>query len=292
MTEIMVGGAILAGVGLAGARMFKDQRQAQTKVDDEQALIAFHQRLTKILQNENTCNATFKAAWNYNPTQMATFDVDVISDCTTCTNLAADYDAFTANAVATPYSENAWIDGNARTWRITDISLKSVTSDGTGPAVMKITYGTNPAWAGSRSTKATSVSKDINLMLRFSQHTTPSSRLFKECVAGKQSAINNLQNDICGTMGSQVTSIGSVMVWDDATQGCVAQGTDLNPLKECETPNMVIDGVDSNGRVRCRPLTFGVDPAVDLMQSTGCLPDATIRMEFDPATRKLKAQCE
>ncbi len=296
VSEVMVGGAILAGIGLAGARMFKDQRQAQAKVVGEQELIQFHQMLTKMLQNENTCNATLAGAWNYNPTQMASFDIANIMDCTSCTSTNVDYDASPSmtTPAATSYGENIWINPGTYLWKITDISWKS-TPDGTGPAVLKITYGQAPSdvpgWAGSRAQKVYSVSKDINLMLRFSQNTTPSSRLFKECVAGKQSSINNLQNDICGSM-TQVTSVGNIMVWDDATQGCVARGTTSAPVKVCTDANLVIDGINADGTVRCRSLTYGVSPATDLSQSTGCLPGALVRMEYDTVTKRLKAKCD
>lgn len=290
MTEVMVGGAILAGVGLAGARMFKDQRQAQSKVDQEQSVNSYHQMLTKQLQNENVCSATLKGAWNYNPTQMMAFDVVDIFDCETCTNTSLDYDAFTVTQSATNFGENKWIAPFNGIWKITDISWKSV-SNGTGPAVMKITYGMDPSWPGSRAQKVYSFSKDINLMLRFTQNTDPNLRLFKECVAGKQSSINNLQNDICGSM-TQVTSTGNIMVWSDATQGCVAIGTTSSPVKVCTDANLVIDGINADGTVRCRSLTYQVNPSTDLMQTTGCLPGALVRMEYDSVTKRLKAKCD
>jgi hypothetical protein len=288
MTEVMVGGAILAGVALAGARMFKDQRKAQSKVDQEQALISFHQRLTKMLQDENTCNATLKGAYNYSPSGVAGFDVDNIFHCPSCTDTSMDYDALLTTPVATGLGEGQWTEANSYMWKITDISWKSV-PDGTGPAVLKVTYGTNPAWANSRATKVFTVSKDINLSLRFKQDASSSNRKFKECVAGKQSSINNLQNDICGSMG--IDSSGSVMAWNDETQSCMPEGTFTAPVKSCPDPNMVIDGIDSTGTVRCKSITSGVNPS-DIMQTTGCTPGATVRMEVDPVTKKLEAKCD
>lgn len=67
MTEIMVGGAILAGVALSGARLFKDQRQSQGRLDSEQVLQDFHRNFTKFIQDEKNCNATFNDWINRTP---------------------------------------------------------------------------------------------------------------------------------------------------------------------------------------------------------------------------------
>ncbi len=186
-------------------------------------------------------------------------------------------------------AENAWLNPLSYMWKITDVRWKS-TPPGTGAAVLRITYGTDPAWPNSRAKKAYSVSKDINLTLRFSQNSNPALRLFQECISPKESSINNLQNDICGSM-TQVTSTGNIMVWSDATQGCVALGNTSTPVKKCAAANMVIDGINADGTVRCKMLTNGVVPATDLMDNSGCAPGSSIRMEFDVVTRKVKAVC-
>ncbi len=300
MTEVMIGGAILAGVALGGARMFKDQRQSQTKLDQDQYLISFHQQLTKFIQNEKNCNATFQGAWNFSPAQMATFDVDNFMECTTCTATNVDYDASvsTTTPVATSFGEGQWTDPKAYMWRITDISWKTNPATGTpmvptatGNAVLRITYGTDPSWPNSRAKKAFSLTKDINIMLRFTQDAVVANRQFKECISVTESSINNLQNDICGAMGGSISTIGSIMVWSDAAQGCVSLGSTSTPLKTCSTANMVIDGINADGTVRCRSITNGVVPSTDLMDNVGCAPGTSIRMEYDTATQKLKARC-
>lgn len=292
MTEVMVGGAILAGVGLAGAQLFKDQRKSQSKLDQDQYLNAYHQQVTKFLQNENNCNATFQGAWDMTVAQMATFDVDNLMECPTCTAQNVDYNAspVITTAVPTSMGEGQWTDSNAYMWRITDISWKTPPTS-TGNAVLRITYGTDPSWPNSRARKAFSISKDVNLLFRFTQNATSTNRVFKECLSGKESSINNLQNDICGGMGSSVTSIGSIMVWSDATQGCISVGDTSAPVKTCTTINMVIDGINADGTVRCKSALNGVAPAVDLMDGTGCAPGTSIRMEWDTVSKRVKARC-
>ena len=187
-------------------------------------------------------------------------------------------------------AEGEWTDPLANMWRITNISWFKAPSSATGAAVLRVTYGTDPSWPGSRAKKAFSTSKDINLMFRFSQNTDPNLRLFKECVSPKESSVANLQNDICGSM-TQVTSTGNIMVWSDATQGCVSLGSTSSPVKSCTAANMVIDGINADGTVRCKMLTDGIQPAVDYMDGAGCNPGSSIRMEYDTVTKKLKAVC-
>jgi hypothetical protein len=294
----MVGGAILAGVALSGARMFKGQRNSQAKLDHEQILQQFHQGLTKFLQDENNCNATF-SNWNgYTPTQVASATgATMISDLYTCSNCGLvqgfNYDLSNSNHPVTSFFHVPnWIENVNNTtvkqrglWRLTSLDWKS-NPGGTGIWTLQVTYEMDPSFAGSRAVKKMSVRKDIALNFRFTENASIGSRLFKECLSPKESSVNNLQNDICTSM-STITSSGMIMSWSDAEQKCVVQnGT---PVKTCPA-GMVVEGIRSDGSVHCEMLNKGVDPTM-YVNPTSCPPSSTIQLQYDPVTKKMKAVC-
>lgn len=308
MTEVMVGGAILAGVGLAGARLFKDQRQNQARIDYEQVIQQFHQNLTKFIQDEKNCNATL-SNWGWNgrqADQMSTAPfTGNIYGCSNCGGtLGFNYDMSSATPMGTRFiGVGDWIENvNGSTantlglWKITGMAWKPGYTQpvGTGTYMVQVTYQMNPSsvagFAGSRATKSMTVKKDIALSLRFTQAAAQNARLLKECISPKESAVNNLQVDVCKSM-TMVSSAGNIMGWQDSTQNCQAQGTAVAPVKNCTDPNMVVEGVNADGTVKCRMLNQGIVPATDLMNNAACAPGGTVRLDYDPVTKRMRTVC-
>ena len=318
LTEVMVGGAILAGVAVAGARLFKDQRQSQAKLDADQLLQQFHQNLTKFIQDDRNCNATLAAAGWYNktPAQVITSTFTNFYPCSNCNTMGFNYDLSNSTAAATRYiGVNDWIENvNGQTnkqlglWKVKSINWKPDFNQplGSGTYMIRVTYkmkasGTpaDPAetaagidWNGTRATKTVEVSKDIALNLRFTQNAVATSRQLKDCVSPKESSINNLQNDICETM-TQVTSTGNIMGWTDASQGCKLAGSGGAPVKTCPNPGEVVQGINSDGTVHCVLLINGVDPFGDLVDPSApsCAPGTSVKLVIDPISKKLKQAC-
>lgn len=281
--EVMVGGAILGGVVLAGARMFKDQKLAQRRVETDAALNTFHQSLVKIMHNANNCNATLSAYAGASGGSWAA--PTAIKICTNCTSTSFDYTASTPGmTTTTAASTGNWID-NTSTWMIDSMQIgSSETTLATGPsrtgrAVLRITYKLNPNLPGGGGKR---VSRDINLNLRFTQ----SGSLFKECLSGNESSVNNLAYDMCRGM-NQITSVGTgvLMQWDDASQSCQR----VTGVKDCPA-GTYLEGVRSDGSVRCKAFSSGIDPNADLMLQSGCAPPATVKLEI--VNGKLKATCQ
>lgn len=293
LTEVMVGGAVLAGVALAGARMFKDQRSAQKNVNADQVLATFHSNLTRVLHDANNCNATLRGfSGQAAPTVAGTMwsDLTEIYRCTGCTVTETNYyahvssipDAFRLRWLG----ENDWVDktltGTAddskstKTWRLTGLDLYPPLN-GTGNGKITATYQLNPNFkpGGGKSVK-----KDINIAMRFTQGATPT---FRECASQLESSVNNLQADICAGM-AQVSSTGStVMTWNPNTQEC-----DVNTnVKSCPDGS-VVEGIRSDGTVHCRAFNEGLS-SEDLMLSSPCAPGSTVQLEI--VDGKLKTTC-
>lgn len=268
--------------------MFKDQKNAQKLVDVDNLLLSYHASLVKVMHDANNCNATLQGyfgatgdtAWS-NPT--------TIYRCNGClSDTTANYNAGNLPGRTAVISTNSYADPT-QYWRITGIQIgrdhmnMGLGPNVTGKAVMRVTYQLNPRIkpGGGRS-----VSKDINLNLRFTQGGSPQ---FRECLSGQESSINNLQHDICTSM-TQVASSGRIMQWNDATQSCESVGgTGASALKTCPS-GTILEGVKTDGTVNCKAFASGVNPVEDLMLESPCQPGATIRLEL--VNGKVKTRCD
>lgn len=283
----MVGGAILGGVVLAGARMFRDQKVAQKKVENETSLVTYHNSLVKILHNANHCNATFANYYNVSGTG-AWASPSTIYTCNGCTSTSANY---SANLTTMPGREaialagSTWTDAT-NTWLVESFQIganhNAMTTgpSATGKAVMRVTYRLKDGIPGG----GRRISKDINLNLRFTQSATPQ---FQECLSGAESSVNNLSHDICQAM-TQVSSSGTIMRWNDTTQSCQVEGSFAAKIKDCPA-GTVVEGIRADGSVRCKTLSSGVNPGTDLMLETTCPAGATVRLEV--VNGKVKTLC-
>lgn len=265
LTEVIVGGGILAGVALAGAKMFKDQKFAQKSVENEQKLAMLHNTLNKTMNISANCNATFKNAGITSGPIPANFQFNTLNNCgSNCKDTNNNGAASVANrnelnhkasdvGVGGPFlSRNSWADGT-RTWYVTDMRVASATPiTNSGPVIVRVSYKLGP---DSSSTSGKTVNKDIIVHTRFFNNS------FQECVNKQEGSINNLQNDFCKSINYQgfntsgeVQKNGQFARWDEATQTCI-MGTD----KDCSQPGWTVDGVDSLGNMKCKPLQRGDD---------------------------------
>lgn len=286
MTEVMVGGAILAGVGLSAAKIFKDQKNAQKRVEMDAKLNTFHSSLVKVMNDAKNCNATLSAYYNSSGAS-AWAAPTTIYRCSGagCANTSVKWNAnpTTMNTLRSSWLTNgSWIenteantDKGTRTWMVTSMAW-AATPAASGKAVLKVNYQMNPDLPGG----GRRVSKDINLNLRFTQAATP---VFQECVSSNESSVINLQHDICASM-SQVSSAGVIMQWNDVTQTCQA----LSGVKSCPAGTM-LEGIRSDGTVHCKSISQGVNPNEDLMLQAAC--SAGTRVQLVIVDGKLTTRC-
>lgn len=288
LTEIMVGGGILAGVALASAQMFKDQKGAQRKVDNEQKLTIYHQGLAKNLTNSANCNATMQAFSNGVIPQNYSFIQ--LSKCrSNCEEKEGVQDHRAENVVAEKLIASDEFIDKTEVWKIKDVRTKSGRST-TGPVILKVDYVMNPKLTGG--IEKTVVSKDIVLNARFSGGQ------FQECTNSQESNINNLQSDFCKSLNYENNGIatdgslansGKLATWNEKNQTC-EMGVD----KDCSGPGLMVDGIDSNGRVKCRSIT--TTNAAETMKSnnsSGACPTGTKpNVKFRSDSKRFEVQCE
>ena len=289
LPEIMIGGAILAGVAVAGITIFKNQSKSQARVQHEMTLSQYHATLSKIIENDHNCNATFRSMGKFGaPSIGGTDDISSLLLCDTSVagNCVSEKNASNTLALMTPFiSENSWIDsGSSRqVWKLSKIEYKG-SIDKTGILPLRVTYTMNP------SIDSRIVIKDANLNLRFS--TTGAG--LQECFNNQESAVNNLQNNVCKNFYKNVSGDakeGVPVIWDEVTQTCKLNGqaTPATPLKDCSTSGLMVEGIRTDGTVNCRSIATGSKIA-EKADSTPCAPNSKVSFEI-VAGGNVKVKC-
>jgi prepilin-type N-terminal cleavage/methylation domain-containing protein len=283
LPEIMIGVAIIAGVALAGATIFKNQAKSQARVDHDQILTQYHHVLSRILETPANCNATFKSFATAGAVPISTAALPGVFICTGNCELEfpasmVSFDA--ANPFAAP---NAFIDKAAsrEIWKIVSLA-PAVAVQTTGPVRVRVTY--NNTKMDNRT-----VVKDINVNVRFNAGK------FIQCFNNQQSAVNNLQNDLCKSLYNQsslgVASAGSgqIAVFDPSTQKCVLNTS----VKDCTTQGSMLGGIiSSDGAVRCKNFVDSFDTLFNSSSPTAnCAGALKASVQYDSATGKLKVVC-
>lgn len=278
LPEVMIGGAILAGVALTAATLFKDQTKAQQRINFDQQLNQFHGTLTKMLDNVHNCNATYSSAYgstSIGPSNVPGAYVVCANNC----NLEADAQTVvpgTAVAAAGSYIETA---NSKQVWMLQNVAHMN-TLTATGQLRIRFTYQLNPR-LGNRT-----VTKDSIVNMRFDK-----TGKFVECFNDQESTVNNLQNDLCDAINSTgVDSNGRLTTWDENLQKCVLTGSAAAPVKDCTAAGMMVEGISSGGVMHCRPISTGFDPAPLINGSTTtCAAGSNATLVFSGG--QLSVQC-
>ena len=310
LTEIMIGMAILAGVALAGATLFKNQSRAQARIEQDQMLSQYHSALSKTLRNNWNCNVTFQAKYNQTSVGGAD-DISIIKLCDKNISGNCEYTISSTTGIpkelvltdilptSVPFiQEGSWIDGSdsvsKQIWTFTKIEYKNNTSlTTTGSLPLRMTYTLNPK-LGTRS-----LTRDTSVNLRFS------SGKFKECFNDEESSIDNLQNDVCKSFSplnsNGVNSNGvpdGLVYWDDASQTCKLRGsitTGAQVVKDCSTtPGQIVNGIGSDGKVKCKTINFGASSsnADALIEPASCTITASSKVKLVWTGTKVKLDCQ
>jgi prepilin-type N-terminal cleavage/methylation domain-containing protein len=269
LPEIMIGGAIVAGVALAGATLFKNQSKEQARIENDQALTQFHHMLSKILENPGHCNATFKSRWG---SDVPATGINAVYLCSG--NCGFDFTANMVTAGSAFATVGNFVDQarSRQLWLLGSIVPAAALST-TGSLLLKVTYRQNPR-LGNRI-----ITKDISVNLRFSNGR------FQNCVNNQQSSVNNLQNDLCRSLYSRssvgaISTTGQIAYFDDVTQRCVINSA----IKDCTANGTMLTGMNSSdGAVHCSGFTNSfntTNPIFDTTPSSSCGSGSQASIQF------------
>lgn len=261
LIEVIIGGSLLAGVGLAGATLYKNNLKNQDYLDKIRELDAFHSSLTKLLQNSAHCNATFNP-WGTSSAVPgnAANEIKYIKICsgpsTVCNENSTAQSVTPTNSTILITEASArlndgkqWITSGLsstsprqRNWQVKDLGMTPVNRS--GKALLEILYELYPGRTNSRTIK-----KDIELYFKFAPGR------FVSCGSARESSVRSVLQELCESMAKSLTApSGSSLLtsWNQTTQMC-----DLRNSINCPS-NTTFAGFDSNGLVKCVSLTRDV----------------------------------
>lgn len=293
LTEILLTGGILAGVGIAASRMFSSNVIAQRNIDLDQKLSSFHSTLTKVVQDVGNCNATFKSQYGQ-PSLTAPTLIRTKDNIATYTGAdATAYLGANAGTIVigpTYITAGQWIDeisefrqgASTQTWRLVSFTIAGGAIVPATPAKDRafiVTYQLNS------KIRNRTVTKRIPLFVRFISDGT-----FSECYSPQGSAVSNFQDSVCFGMNTTEDDIdGAVVVFDEDLQRCVLR-TDPTSIKTCPA-GQVLRGLDSNGQLQCMPVDEGADAVLpDTATTTVCATGE--KMYLRKVAGKVTISCE
>lgn len=298
LVEITLGLALMSGLGLAIAHLFRDQNKAITKNTHDAELSTFHNKLSEIMSTAANCNATLNKLFPVN-SPITGVDITTLYVCNPATTLCADnnsegdlsFDAYTAGAyqgeeyfkVGDYISRVAGMSSiaNKEIWLIQSMRIMGGKTE-SGTIRLRVTYQKNPRIAPQTGNNTTS--KDIILSVRMHDGK------FKECMNPSEANLVNAQRDLCKSLNqdeSETLDDGEMALWDEAKQTCVISG-----VKDCSSSlGFSIDGINNGGIITCKSTIHSSD-AVALENPTlvSCASH-NYRLQFNTTTKKLGVVC-
>ncbi len=281
LLEVMLGGSLLVGVGLAGSQLFKDQTVAQKRINNDQALELFHNNLSKTMSLSENCNTTMKYILPPDKSVPKIGIINSLGVCDQALGKCADdnspdtygdlsFDAYTPHAWK--YKKAFFINDDSKmdSWQIKNMEIMD-SLDHSGLVRLRVTYTTNP-----RVPYRKTVHKDVMLNLRLSAGQ------FSECVDARESYMNNLQYELC-------KSLRPLTIWDDSKQTCKI----INGSTNCSSPNEHITGFGPNSTLPCASIPSDPTAASKLVESSPiiCSSSQKVKISFDTIDKKMKLTC-
>lgn len=257
LIEAIISGALIAGLGLAGASFYKSRIQNQDYLDKLQELNSFHSTLTKLLQNSSNCNATFKQwADSSQVPGTAGTDLKMIYLCTS--NCREEIIANGVNrgtpllteATANPTNNTNWLPINItnltnrqRHWQIRDIGMIPLTK--TGKGIINFMYELHPGRPDARIVK-----KSITVNMKFNLANTK----FISCGSDTESSVRSAMQEMCEALSSGIAGAGEqkLVEWKDDQLKCLMRSGSPCPYGQSQV------GVDTKGSYKCVSLTGNV----------------------------------
>lgn len=289
MIELMVGGALVAGLGLTAATLFKNQKSSQKSIDHLQDLNNFHKNLSDSLSRVTNCNATFRGFYN----QSKLGDITEIKECKLCTIEHVQNDANNIPDATRLYGVDDFIvtQGKAKNlWKISKLQLMPPAAPAdpskTGVNKLIVTYEMNPDVRKVQGGGVSAISKDILINARFHEGK------FKSCYDMQRSNIDNLSSSICDMFQNyeeaDETLDGRIMKWDEETQTC----EQVSSIQTCPNKGEAIIGIDQNGQVLCLPIVNQMEVwNLVTAKKSSCAIGSNFSVKFKEGVNKLDPNC-
>lgn len=218
LVELMIGGAILAGIGLTGATLMKNSKKAQSRVDHDLELDLFHATISDMFtSNAKDCDATFRSKYNSSDLsaiteiRKCTAGCDATKDASSVTSHSPVYKVGAAANVVNPGRER-------NLWYIESFGRLSYFDNATSTFI-ETNPRTNiyrlPVNYKHRTQSNRVVTKYVLIGMRFD-----TSGRFQQCIDGQTTLIQNLSKEMCEAIKIDDGSGTYRGRWNGQTQKC------------------------------------------------------------------------
>lgn len=216
LMELMIGGAILAGIGLTGAQLIKGQKKVQSNIDHDLELDLMHAKISDMFtENAKDCDATFRSKYNTSNLSAITQIRKCVDGCDSSKD-ASSVNASTSQVIYTTGLSSPHLtppptgSPTRNMWYIQSFGNLQPQNGATSTniVVMPIHY--------AHKTQSRVVTKYVTMAMRFS-----STGKFLQCLDQRTSNIQNLEKEMCGAV--KITTGATTLrgVWNGDTQKCV-----------------------------------------------------------------------
>ena len=246
LVELVVGAGILAGIGLLGTQLIKNQKSSQQLIDHDLELELLHTKISDFFREDaKNCDATFR--YHYNLPGPIPAPPDLRRCTANCAVSSILTDAQSATGVAV-FGVGSSL-GERALWEIESFGQLTVnqlgaSSDRTNIMLLPINY--------IHTTKDNLTrTKLVPIAMRFD-----SAGRFKQCVDASTTNIQNLERAMCSALNS--AGGNSRGVWDGENQKCISTST--IPAGDCIF-GVYVRGIEKTNGTRCvRMRDFATSP--------------------------------
>lgn len=210
LIELMVGGVILAGIGLTGAQLMKGAKVTQSRIDHDLELDLIHSKITSMfMENAKDCDATFRHLYG---TGLTT----AITQIKTCPISLAGCTDYHLDASSVPISNpNVPFTTGPTGPELSPRSLWYIQSFGVpvphnNQAAARTNLMILPVNYAHKTLTNRRVTKFTTIAMRFN-----SAGAFLQCLDGKSQNIQNIAKEVCTFIRRQ---------WNGETNTCVMGG--------------------------------------------------------------------
>jgi hypothetical protein len=287
LLEVMISGAMLAGLALVGAELFKGQSSAIKDVIDRSELDNYHNMISAVISDARNCNANLANSIGFPtvslsntqflkccPNQVSNPNCTLAADsCLGGTSIQNTDVQTLAPFVPTgtdppPGTKGGFTLRGAELLNAAESgSVTAPSGTGVVKAILLVEYRLLHREMNS-GINAGIVKRKIPLYLKFSPDK------FIGCVDGESGSKNTLQQELCRTFGDQAD-------YDPETDKCK-----LNSLSTSDCYPLISAGFDTNGNPVC---SFA--DLIDSNGSTNCQNASSVGFVYNAITNTIRVQC-
>lgn len=286
LVEILIGVALMGGIALTGAQIFKQQNQGVKYHQLVAELDTYHSNLRRILQDVNNCNATYGIENLHDPINIGAL-TSAINICCPSGTAPCSIDPLT-NPCSRMVNQQLALNTNVMAYA--KIGQKILNDAFTIVSWEFKDYSTGNNVPSIQNTFSGAIMKRVDLRIRYKMNRSLpgpkdfirvipigfrfTSAKFQGCITQESSAKNSLVREVCECLNAQTSTI-KLATWygGEAIERC--EWFDTSGTHTC--PNgQVLLGINSLGDKVCTPASYQLNEGDMLFMNEASCPTGTV----------------